>query len=579
MRTLRLALAQINPTVGDLVGNKKRILDYLERSREVGADIVAFPELAITGYPPEDLLFKPEFIEANLRCLEEIVEASSSIICVVGFADRADDIYNAAAIICDGRLCGVYHKSYLPNYGVFDENRYFQPGSESVVFAINGMTAGVNICEDIWYPGGPTKVQALAGDAEIIINISSSPYHAGKGSLRERILSTRAFDNTAIVAMVNVVGGQDELVFDGGSLIFDEGGELIARGKQFEEDLIVADLDADAVFRQRLHDPRRRGEKESLEDTLRRIELSPIELSHNKPPLPERNVESNSRLEEIYNALVLGVRDYVKKNRCERVLVGLSGGIDSSLAAVIAVDALGPENVVGVTMPSVYSSEGTKSDSLKLAKNLEIELITLRIDAIFETYIKTLEEEFRGLEPGVAEENIQARIRGNLLMALSNKFGWLVLVTGNKSETGVGYATLYGDMAGGFSVIKDIYKTLVYELSEYRNSKEGIEIIPKSVIKREPSAELKPDQRDVDSLPPYSTLDPILEAYVEQDRSLQEIVSLGFDEAVVKRVIEMVDRNEYKRRQAPPGIKITPRAFGKDRRLPITNRNTVDSRG
>jgi NAD+ synthase (glutamine-hydrolysing) len=419
------------------------------------------------------------------------------------------------------------------------------------------------------------NVEALAGGAEMIVNISASPYFAGKGEFRKRMLATRAADNVVIVAFNNLVGGQDELVFDGNGMIFSENGELISLGKQFEEDLIVADLDIDAVFRRRLHDPRHRKEKLASMTTgasVKKIELPGIDVNRNKPALPIGKIFSMSYPEEIYNALVLGTRDYVRKNGFEKVLIGLSGGIDSSLTAIIAVDALGRENVIGVTMPSQYSSEETKSDAQKLADNLGIKLITIPIIDVFESYLSSFCEVFEGLEADITEENIQARIRGNILMALSNKFGWLVLTTGNKSEMSVGYCTLYGDMAGGFAVIKDVPKTLVYELSEYRNSIAEDELIPQSVIERAPSAELRPDQKDVDSLPPYEILDPILQAYVEEDRSLDEIVQMGFDENIVKRVILLVDRNEYKRRQGPPGIKITPRAFGKDRRLPITNK-------
>ena len=575
MRTLRIAMAQINSSVGDLTGNTRKTLGFINRAKDIGAELITFPELSITGYPPEDLLLKPDFIDANLACLQEIVDASQDITVVVGFVDAVDDIYNAAAVIHNRKLEGIYHKTFLPNYGVFDENRYFQAGTEPLVFTLNDVTVGVNICEDIWYPQGPMNVEALAGGAEMIVNISASPYHAGKGEFRKRMLATRAADNVVIVAFNNLVGGQDELVFDGNGMVFSQNGELIALGKQFEEDLIVADLDIDAVFRKRLHDPRHRKEKlESMKSdaSVKKIELPSLDIERNNPTLPIIKISSMGHLEEIYNALVLGTRDYVRKNGFEKVLIGLSGGIDSSLTATIAVDALSKENVIGVTMPSQYSSEETKSDAERLADNLSVKLITIPIIDVFESYLHSFSEVFQGLETDIAEENIQARIRGNILMALSNKFGWLVLTTGNKSEMSVGYCTLYGDMAGGFAVIKDVPKTLVYQLSEYRNSIEEDELIPQSVIERAPSAELRPDQKDVDSLPPYEILDPILQAYVEEDRSRSEIVQMGFDEEVVKKVILLVDRNEYKRRQGPPGIKITPRAFGKDRRLPITNR-------
>ena len=572
MRTLRIGLAQINPTVGDLSGNVQKIMDYIGRARELGVDLVAFPELAITGYPPEDLLLKPDFIRANLDCLQQIAESTRSITAVVGFVDSADDIYNAAAIIYDGALAGVYHKMYLPNYGVFDENRYFQAGTDYPVFALQGTTIGVNICEDIWYPAGPGEVQALAGGAEVIVTISASPYHAGKGQSRERMLATRAADNVAMVAFCNLVGGQDELVFDGNSVIFDERGELVVRGQQFEEDLVVADLDVGSVFRQRLHDPRRRKEKLAADvGKVSRIALPEVKSCGEKPPLPAKKMERLEPLAEIYQALVLGTRDYVRKNGFQKVVIGLSGGIDSSLTAAIAVDALGKENVVGVFMPSRYSSEESREDAGKLAENLGIRFLVIPIDATFQAYLDMLAEPFAGMEPDVTEENVQARIRGNILMALSNKFGWLVLTTGNKSEVSAGYCTLYGDMAGGFAVIKDVPKTLVYQLAGHKNGSAGREVIPRRVFEKAPTAELRPDQRDEDTLGPYATLDPILHAYVEEDRGLDEIVALGFDEATVRRIIGMVDRNEYKRRQAPPGVKITPRAFGKDRRLPITN--------
>ena len=574
MRTLRIGLAQINPTVGDLKGNTQKILDYIGRARVLGVDLVAFPELAITGYPPEDLLLKPDFIQANLNCLQQIVEGARSITAVVGFVDSADDIYNAAAIIHDGTLAGVYHKMYLPNYGVFDENRYFQAGTDYPVFVLRGTVIGVNICEDIWYPAGPSEVQALAGGAEVIINISASPYHAGKGRSRERMLATRATDNVAIVAFCNLVGGQDELVFDGGSVIFDERGELVARARQFEEDLLVVDLNLQGVFRQRLHDPRRRKERAARrgEFEVQRIDLAGEEPSGKRLLLTPRQEARLERPEEIYRALVLGTRDYVHKNGFQQVVIGLSGGIDSSLTAAIAVDALGAENVTGVFMPSRYSSQVSLEDARQLAANLGIRFLIISIDQTFQAYLNMLAEPFSDTEPDVTEENVQARIRGNILMALSNKFGWLVLTTGNKSELATGYCTLYGDMAGGFAVIKDVPKMLVYALAGHVNAQAGRQIIPQRVFDKAPTAELRPDQKDEDSLGPYRVLDPILHAYVEEDRCLGEIVALGFDEATVRRVIRMVDRAEYKRRQAPPGVKITPRAFGKDRRVPITNR-------
>ena len=572
-RRLRIGMAQLNMTVGDFAGNRRKILKAIEEARALGVDMLTFPELAICGYPPEDLLFKPQFIAENLRSLEKVVEASSGISVVVGFVDAMEDIYNAAAIIHDGKLVGVYHKVFLPNYGVFDENRYFRAGNKCPVYVIDGINIGVSICEDIWYESGPATTQAYSG-AEVIVNISASPYHFGKGNYRERMIATRAADNVAIFAFNNLVGGQDELVFDGNSLVLDEKGRLLARGKQFEEDLIIANLDVEAVFRMRLHDPRWRKELLLHEEQgqAEKIMISEAPPSTEKPPLPSRQVEIRGLPAEVYDALVLGTRDYVLKNDFKKVLIGLSGGIDSSLVATIAADALGKSNVVGVAMPSRYSSPGSLSDAELLAKNLGIKLLTIPIEKVFQAYLDMLVEAFKGTEPNVTEENIQARIRGNILMALSNKFGWLVLATGNKSEMATGYTTLYGDMAGGFAIIKDVPKTMAYELARYRNSLAGSELIPATVIDKPPSAELKPNQRDVDSLPPYDLLDPVLTAYVEEDESIKQMVNAGIDEQVVREAVRLVETSEYKRRQAPPGVKITPRAFGRDRRLPITNR-------
>lgn len=570
---IRLALSQINVTVGDLAGNRDKILDHIHRARDLGAHIVVFPELAIPGYPPEDLLFKPRFIQSNLDVLSELVRATQGIAAIFGFVDRHDDIYNAAAIACDGRLIDVYHKTYLPNYGVFDEDRYFQSGKTAGVYRLNGITFGVTICEDIWYPGGPAREQALAGDAEVLINISSSPFHDGKELLREQMIATRATDNSAVLAFCNLVGGQDELIFDGGSLIVDQEGRVIARSPRFAEDLLMADVDVEAVFRNRLHDSRRRKEKRDVSAPVaidlpdlkpKSVCLSPSE----RPDFPR----PDERLKNIYDALVLGTRDYVVKNGFEKVFIGLSGGIDSALVTAVAHDALGGENVVCVTMPTQFSSEGTFNDALQMAGNLDIRILTLPIQKLFDQYLGLLADEFGDLPSDTAEENIQPRIRGTLLMALANKFRALVLAPGNKSELSMGYATLYGDMAGGFAVIKDIYKTLVYDLAHYRNGLSDHPVISVSIIERPPTAELRDDQKDTDSLPPYPVLDPILKAYVEDDTSLQDIIALGYDEELVTRVIRTVDINEYKRRQAPPGIKITPRAFGRDRRLPITNR-------
>jgi len=574
MRTLRIGLCQINTTVGDIEGNTKKIIDYISKGKRMGADLLAFPEMAVTGYPPEDLLLMPKFIEANLKAIQRIARATTSITALVGFVDKKEDIYNAAALLHDGKLVDSYSKRFLPNYGVFDEDRYFHVGTQNFIFILKSIPIGPSICEDLWYPGDPIRAQTLFGGAELIVNLSSSPYHAGKSTLREKMISTRASDNVAIVAYCNLVGGQDELVFDGGSLIFDQKGELIVRGKQFEEDLVLADLDMEAVFRMRLHDPRIRRERLSEEEKgLKRIDLpEPSHSLRKKPPIPQRESRPLDHLGEIYSALVLGTGDYIRKNGFKKVLIGLSGGIDSALTATIAVDALGSNGVVGVAMPSLYSSRQSFEDARLLAKNLGIKFLCFPITDIFQSYLKTLSPSFKGLRPDVTEENIQARIRGNILMALSNKFGWLVLTTGNKSEMSVGYCTLYGDMAGGYAVLKDVPKTLVYELAKYKNKKEGKEVIPKSVFTKAPSAELRPNQKDEDSLPPYPILDPILKAYVEEDKDLEEIVKMGFKEEMVKEVIQMVDRNEYKRRQSPPGVKITHRALGKDRRLPVTNK-------
>jgi NAD+ synthase (glutamine-hydrolysing) len=549
-------------------------MQSIDQAKSLGVDLLTFPELAITGYPPEDLLLKPQFIKQNRKCLDKIIERSSGIAIVVGFVDSDGDTYNAAAILYDKKLVGVYYKFYLPNYGVFDENRYFQAGKECPVFVIYGVGVGITVCEDIWYETGPATVQAYAG-AKLLINISASPYHAGKGFSRERVLATRASDNVAIVVYNNLVGGQDELVFDGNSLIINEKGEVMARGKQFEEDFIVADLDMESVFRSQLHDPRRRKEtpwvKEKLEEATK-IEISRERQAIARPPLLPRQVQRLGEVAEIYQPLVLGTRDYVRKNGFEKVVIGLSGGVDSSLVAIIATDALGADNVIGVSMPSRYSSPGSISDAEALAKNLGIQFQVIPIEKAFGSYLETLAEPFKNTHTGVTEENIQARIRGNILFALSNKFGWLVLACSNKSETATGYTTLYGDMAGGFIPLKDVPKTMVYKLAQYKNRQAGKDIIPHAVLAKAPSAELRPNQKDTDTLPPYDILDPILKAYVEDDLAIDQIVAMGFDYDIVTKVAHMVDRSEYKRRQTAPGIKITPRDFGRDRRLPITNR-------
>src|SRR6266571_374824 len=570
MRRFRLGLAQINQTVGDFEANARKILDGMDRARALGCHLVAFPELAVPGYPPEDLLFKSAFIEANLRALADLARASRGLTAVVGFVDKQADIYNAAAILHDGVVAGVYHKQYLPNYGVFDEDRYFQAGTATPIFTLGDACVAVNVCEDIWYPAGPTTQQALAG-AELVVNINGSPYHSGKARFRERLVGTRAADDIVCVGYVNMVGGQDELVFDGASLIVNERGEVVARGRQFEEDFVAADLDLDAVFRARLHDSRRRKEKLRLSE---QVTVVPLKALAPPPPapLPADDTAPLPETDEVFRALVLGTRDYVRKNGFKHVAIGLSGGIDSSLVAAVAVEALGRENVTGVTMPSPFSSAGTRRDAQALAKHLGVQFLRLPITPALNAYKRTLARTFKGLKEDVTEENLQARIRGNLLMALSNKFGWLVLTTGNKSEYGAGYTTLYGDMAGGFAVIKDVPKMLVYALSRHVNSRAGRAVIPQSVFDRAPSAELRPDQTDQDTLPPYAELDAILQAYVEEDRGVPDIVAQGFAEETVRRVASMVARNEYKRRQGPIGVKITPRAFGRDWRLPIVNR-------
>ncbi len=562
VRSIRIGLAQIDTTVGDLAGNTAKIIGWIGRARALGADLVAFPELAVTGYPPEDLVLRRSFVADNLAALDEIVAATRGIAAVVGFVDVDNDaIYNAAAVISDGRLVRRYHKQYLPNYGVFDEQRYFQRGYESPVFVIAGVDVGVNICEDIWYPDGPTREQAAAG-ADLIVNINASPYHRAKGAFRENMISTRASDNAVVICYVNMVGGQDELIFDGHSLVFNERGDLLARGPQFREELIVHNVDIEGMNRR----------ERPASGGGARITVSERPFSDEKPAVAPMIAPLLDPAAEVWGALVLGVRDYVTKTGFEDVVLGLSGGVDSSLVAALAADALGAEHVIGVSMPSRFSSEGSKADAYALAERLGMRMLTIPIEAPFAATLDTLSDAFADTQFGLAEENLQARIRGNLLMALSNKYGWLVLTTGNKSELATGYSTLYGDMAGGFAVIKDVPKTLVWELARYRNAVAGKEIIPQVVIDKPPSAELRPDQLDTDSLPPYEVLDPILKAYVEDDRSIDEIVAAGFDAALVQRVVRMVDRNEYKRRQAPPGIKITARAFGRDRRLPIANR-------
>ena len=575
MNTIRVALAQINPTVGDLAGNTGLVIDYIARARAIGADLVAFPELALTGYPPEDLLLKPHFVHDNLEALDKIIAATRDLIVVVGFVDTdGSDIYNAAAVIAGGKLVDAYHKNFLPNYGVFDEERYFQRGARCPVFSAGNARIGLNICEDIWYPGGPTKMQALVGDAHLIVNISSSPYHARKIFDRERMLCTRAEDNAVALAYCNMFGGQDELVFDGNSVIINEEGSVIARGCAFAEDLVVADINIERVFSERLHDPRRRREKlqAAVDGSLYSIEINDGLQSGARAPIAARVEQRLEDIAEIYTALVTGTRDYVRKNGFDKVYLGLSGGVDSALTAVIAADAIGADGVNAVYMPTRYSASESGRDARQLAENLGIHFQVVEIEETFTDYLRMMAPSFNGLPADTTEENLQARIRGNILMALSNKFQGLVLSTGNKSEMSVGYSTLYGDMVGGFSLLKDVPKTLVYELVEFVNARGDRPVIPEYIITRAPSAELRPDQTDQDTLPPYSVLDDILEAYIEKDMSAEAITDAGFPAETVRWVVNRVDSAEYKRRQSPPGIKITSRAFGRDRRMPITNK-------
>jgi NAD+ synthase (glutamine-hydrolysing) len=578
---MKVALAQINTTVGDVWGNVEKAAEALERAVEGGAGLVVFPELTVTGYPPEDLLLRPSFIEDNLKALHEFAgRVPEGVVCAIGFVDLNGDLFNACAVVSGGEILHRYHKRYLPNYSVFDENRYFREGSEAPILKMGQALIGISICEDIWYPGGPVREQALGG-AGVLLNINGSPYHRLKGASRERMLSVRALDYGCYVVWCNLVGGQDELVFDGRSSVFDPEGSVMARAKQFEEDLLFVDLHPEEALVHRLHDPRPR--KENPDHPPQIVEAPGTEPETSIRSAGRAGVEPRveaplSEEGEVLEALVLGLKDYFRKNGFSRAVLGLSGGIDSSLGAVVAARALGPEQVTGVLMPSRYTSKESNTDAEAVVKNLGIDRQEIAIEPAFEAYREMLEEPFKGLPEDETEENIQSRIRGNILMALSNKFGWIVLSTGNKSESSVGYSTLYGDTAGGFSVIRDVPKTLVYRVCRYINEIEGREVIPDSVLTKEPSAELREDQRDVDSLPPYEVLDPILEAYIEEDKGVSEIVAAGFDEEDVRRAVSMVDRAEYKRRQAPTGIKVTARSFGRDRRMPITNRYHEEDR-
>jgi NAD+ synthase (glutamine-hydrolysing) len=571
--TLRIALSQIDAVVGDIPGNEAKIRDDLRRARGAGAQIVLFPELAVTGYPPEDLLLKEHFLADARAAVERIAEDATGIVAIVGYPERGLDVYNAAAVLADGGVQANYRKVHLPNYGVFDEVRYFQSGPGPALIEVDGITVGLTICEDIWQPGIPMSLEALAG-ATVVVNISASPYVAGKGIVRERMIAQRARDHLCAVAFCGLVGGQDELIFDGHSFVVDHDGDVIARSPQFREDLLIAEIDPQAALSARLRDTRRRPAARAMREEVPQLGSFNVRDGATETPGAPRGEVTPvlGRLDEIYEALVLGTRDYVEKNGFRHVVIGLSGGIDSTLVALIAVDALGADRVTTVTMPSPYSSSGTLGDAHALARNLGVEILEVPIAPMMSGYDEALREPFAGREPDIAEENLQARIRGNLLMALSNKFGWLVLTTGNKSELAVGYSTLYGDSAGGFAVIKDVPKTLVYELTELRNRRAGDAPVPQEVITRAPSAELRPDQRDEDSLPPYSILDRILEGYVEHDLGRDQLVARGLPEEDVERVIRLVDLAEYKRRQNPPGIKISAKAFGRDRRVPITNR-------
>ncbi|MGC9188540.1 MAG: NAD+ synthase [Sulfurihydrogenibium sp.] len=570
MKKIRVALGQINTVLGDFDYNLNKILDYIKEAEKLEADIIVFPELALTGYPPEDLVLKQSFIEKNTEYIKRLSQNVGNIVVIVGFIDKQEDIYNAAAIIHKGEIKGIYHKQYLPNYGVFDEKRYFQEGKKLTILQIENYKFGISICEDIWYPENPINTYSIEG-CEIIFNLNASPYSEGKPRKREELLKVRSRDNLVSIVYVNLVGGQDELVFDGNSLILNPDGEILAKGKPFEEDLIVADIDLEEIFRRQLKDNRLKNLRSNYK---RQENVEIINLDYNlkdkKTHIQRKLYPEISDVESNYKALVLGLRDYINKNGFKKVVLGLSGGIDSSLVATIAVDALGSENVKGVLMPSPYTSKESIEDALELSKNLNIQTFTIPITNLFEAYLKEFSEIFKDLKPDTTEENLQARIRGNILMALSNKFGWIVLSTGNKSEMSVGYSTLYGDMVGGFAVLKDVLKTKVYELCRYRNSIS--KVIPDRVLTKPPSAELRPNQTDEAELAPYPILDQIIKLYVEEDYPVEDIIKLGFDEKLVKKIVKLIDTNEYKRRQSPIGIKITERAFGKDRRMPITSR-------
>jgi NAD+ synthase (glutamine-hydrolysing) len=598
---LRLYCSQINPTVGDFKGNFEKIAYHIDNAQKNNVKIIAFPELAVTGYPPEDLLLKPAFVEENLNYLEKIKNISGNIIVIIGFVNKTFEIYNSAAIICNKKIVSICNKQYLPNYSVFDEERYFQKGSSTAVYEIDGILFGVNICEDIYYSSGPLQLQSIAGGASLIINLSASPYHVEKIQDREKMLFARATDNRVNILYANLTGGQDELVFDGNSMLVNEKGRILYRARPFEEDFFIFDLDMEEVNASRLRDTKFNNQRDRMRSENISVPVIKIDMAKTgilpevqdtallpgkraaktpeEPEIFKRFTTSKDlyrdtiscREEEVFKALVLGTRDYINKNSFKKVVLGLSGGIDSALTAVIASFAIGRENVTGVLMPSMFSSKGSIDDSLELAGKLGIKTLTIPIKDLYDSYLKNLKSNFKNGEMNTTKENLQARIRGNILMSLSNEYGWLVLATGNKSEISVGYCTLYGDMVGGFSPIKDIYKTIVYGVCDFINRKYS-NIIPESIIKKVPSAELKPGQTDQDKLQPYDILDRILKYYIEDEKDYPDIVKSGMDEATVKEVLNMVDFNEYKRRQGALGIKITARAFGRDRRYPVTNR-------
>lgn len=573
-KNLRIAVAQMNATVGDLSGNRDKILAHIEQAVASGCHVVTFPELSLTGYPPEDLVLRRQFILDQTTILKELVSRTRDIIAVIGFVD-ADErhLFNAAAIVQNQEIRAVYHKIQLPNYSVFDEERYFEAGRTPLVLNIEGIKTGISICEDIWIADSVTETEALSGGAEILINISASPYAMGKIDDRTTLMQTRARSCRAFIVYNNLICGQDELVFDGSSLFVDPFGRLLMSGKRFEEDFFVCDVDLAATGKIRRQESFRQAVSSfvAAHAPCQEITLSRPKTLAIATPTPRTISCPTTTAEEVYKAILLGFKDYVYKNGFQHVVFGLSGGIDSALVAVLAADAFGAENVHGVTMPSQFSSAGSVDDSLQLAQNLGMELLHFPIENVLSAYLHIFKDTFQGLETGITEENLQARIRGNIVMALSNKFGWIAITTGNKSEVSVGYCTIYGDMAGGFAPLKDVTKTMVYHLSEYRNKVSGYELIPRAIIDKAPSAELRPNQKDQDSLPPYDELDQILERYVERSESIQEIIAAGFDDEIVKKVARLVDLSEYKRRQAAPGVKITPLAFGKDRRMPITN--------